>query len=379
MQTHSRSIAWLTPDYFFPVDARIVPELAKYYSIDWILIKTLNSQRSCDGLLSNDFQPRAFTLRYRQRDPRVIVQYTELLSSIRKSGADLLYTSFHGLPYFFPVLSLLIDHDRLIYAVHNVHTPRGASNEWAMRIYQRYAFAAAKRFHVFSKNQLRTISRLLPRKRHYYAPLATDDYGPSSAVPPADKIRFLSFGYIRRYKRLDLLIRAFQRLRAEGIRNIELLIAGRCDHWGEYESLIQDTPGIVVRAGLVPNRDIPDLVASSHYLVLPYQDSAQSAVVTLAYQYHKPVIASNIEAFADAVVPGSTGYLFDNLSVDSLTAVMKNVIARHHTMYEPLTEQVRRYVAAEYSIDHIVWRYIAFLDEALETASSSMHPAHEPV
>src|SRR5581483_7217862 len=140
MQIRNRSIAWLTPDYFFPVDARIVPELAKYYSIDWILIKTIDSQRSCDGLLSNDFRPRVFTLRYRQRDPRVIAQYTDLLSSIRKSGADLLYTSFHGLPYFFPVLSLLMDRDKLIYGVHNVHTPRGASNEWSMRIYQKYAF-----------------------------------------------------------------------------------------------------------------------------------------------------------------------------------------------------------------------------------------------
>lgn len=347
------------------IDVKVVPQLAHYYPIDWILIRTQGSERTSDGLLSGAVRPREFTLRFRQRDPRVLSQYMSLLSSIRKKDCDLLYTSFHGLPYFFPLLSAMIDLDKVIYGVHNVHTPKGASNEWSMRMYQRYAFRAIKRFHVFSKYQLRVIEELLPTKQHYYAPFAPDDYGTSNACPPTDRIRFTSFGYIREYKRLDLLISAFKTLYNEGLRNIELVIAGKCDDWRPYEALINNHPRIHTRIGIVPNKAIPDLISSSHYIVLPYQDGAQSAVLPLAYQYHKPVITSDIEAFRDVVVDGTTGRQFRNLSQESLCQVMRDVVLVHDKQYDRLVQNVRRYVATEFSSEDIIARYRLFIDETL--------------
>src|SRR4029077_2457295 len=97
--------------------------------------------------------------------------------------------------------------------VHNVTTPSGAVNERAMRLYHRYVFKKIDQFHVFSKYQLSAISRLLPDKRHYYAPLPLENYGISQLTAPPDRVRFLFFGYIREYKRLDLLIKSFQALR----------------------------------------------------------------------------------------------------------------------------------------------------------------------
>jgi glycosyltransferase involved in cell wall biosynthesis len=363
-----QQITWITPDYFLNVDAKVVPQLANYYPIDWILIRTPGSERNSDGLLSDAVRPREFILRYRQGDPRIISQYVSLLSSIRRRGYDLLYTSFHGLPYFFPMLSTMIDLDKVIYGVHNVHTPKGATNEWQMRMYQRYAFRVMKRFHVFSKYQLRVIEEILPARKHYYAPFAPDDYGTSNARPPLDRIRFTSFGYIREYKRLDLLISAFKTLYDEGLRNIELVIAGKCDDWGPYEALIDNHPRIHARIGVAPNKEIPDLISSSHYLVLPYQDGAQSAVLPLAYKYHKPVITSDIDAFRDVVLEGTTGYRFRSLSHESLCQVMREVILRHDADYDTLTRNVCKYVANEYSSEDILAKYRFFIDDTLDAA-----------
>jgi glycosyltransferase involved in cell wall biosynthesis len=359
-------ITWITPDYFLNVDAKVVPQLANYYAIDWILIRTPGSERTSDGLLSDGLRPREYSLRYRQRDPRIISQYLSLLSSIRREGCDLLYTSFHGLPYFFPLLSTMIDLDKVIYGVHNVLTPIGASNERSMRIYQRYAYSVIKRFHVFSRYQLRVIQELLPTKQHYYVPFAPDDYGTSTLCPPNDRIRFTSFGYIRAYKRIDLLISAFKTLYGDGIQNIELVIAGKCDDWGPYEALINNHPRIHARIGVVPNKDIPDLISSSHYIVLPYQDGAQSAVLPLAYKYHKPVITSDIEAFRDVVVEGTTGYRFRSLSHESLCNVMRDVVLRHDTRYDNLTRNVSTYVSNEYSPEDILAKYRLFIDDTLD-------------
>jgi glycosyltransferase involved in cell wall biosynthesis len=153
----------------------------------------------------------------------------------------------------------LLDLNKVIYGVHNIHTPKGATHERWMRLYQHFAFRMIKRFHVFSRYQLQLAFSLLPDKRHYYAPLSPENYGSSAAKPPGDKIRFLFFGYIRQYKRLDLLIEAFQSLYGAGLRNIELVIAGRCDDWDAYEALIDQQPGIQTRIGLVANNDVPDL------------------------------------------------------------------------------------------------------------------------
>ena len=368
MQRGQPHICWITPDYFLNVDSSIVPELSRCYSLDWILISTLDSKRRGDGLLRSGVRPRDYQLRYRQRDPRVILQYASLLRSIRTKRCDALYTSFHGLPYFLPTLSSMMDCDRIIYGIHNVHTPRGASHEHWMRIYQRYAFRVMKRFHVFSKYQLRTIEQLLPTKQLYYAPLVPDDYGPSVASPPTDRIRFTSFGYIRQYKRLDLLITAFKALYNEGFRDIELVIAGNCDDWRPYEALINHHPRIHARIGVVPNGHIPELISSSHYIVLPYQDGAQSAVLPLAYQYERPVITSDIDAFGDAVLEGTTGYRFRSLSQESLCEVMRKVIRNHNDVYDCLTRNVKDYVTREYSVSEIVARYRSFIDDTIASA-----------
>jgi glycosyltransferase involved in cell wall biosynthesis len=247
-----------------------------------------------------------------------------------------------------------------------------------MRMYERYAFRVIKHFHVFSKYQLRVIQKLLPTKQHYYVPFSPDDYGPSNACPPNDRIRFTSFGYIRPYKRLDLLISAFKTLYDEGLRNIELVIAGKCDDWSPYEALINNHPRIQARIGVVPNSEIPDLISSSHYIVLPYQDGAQSAVLPLAYKYHKPVITSDIEAFRDAVVEGTTGFQFRNLSQESLCRAMRYVVLAHDKQYDRLTHNVRNYLATEFSPEEIVAQYRQFIDETLNAVGRcdcSIQPA----
>jgi glycosyltransferase involved in cell wall biosynthesis len=348
-----KKIYWITPDYFLCADAFIVPHLSKEYEIEWILINTLNTKRKSDGLLFGSFKPKEYNLKYRQKDPRIILQYFKLLKKIRQSESDLIYISFHGLPYFFPIFFLLINPNNVIYGAHNVSTPKGASNERLMRIYHAYVFKRIRYFHVFSNYQLNIIRQLLPGKKHYYAPLALENYGESDVTPSNKIIRFLFFGYIREYKRLDLLINSFLDLRKSGLHNIELYIAGNCDNWQYYKSLITNNEGINVRIEIIPNEDIPDLVSSCHYMVLPYQDGAQSAVLTLAYQYNKPVIASYIDSFKQFVVEGSTGFFFKSQSQESLTSVMKNVILNHDTIYERLKINISVFVKKEFSINEI--------------------------
>lgn len=370
MASGRRRLCWITPDYFLHVDAPIVPRLLEHYAIDWLLIHTHadSSHRLTDGLLvGTPCAPRAVDLRYRQRDPRLVRQYIALANEIRAARYDLVYTSFHGLPYFLPILAARVDANKIIYAVHNARTPKGASNERAMQLYHWYVFRTLRRFHVFSEYQLETIASLAPRGKHYIAPLPLVEYGPPTSRAPEEPIRFLFFGHIKRYKRLDILIEAFQHLRATGTAPIELHIAGGCEDWGKYQEMIGADPSIFARVEVIPTADIPDLVGSCHYLVLPYQDIAQSGVLNLAFQYGKPVIVSDIEGFRQSVMEGTTGFFFESESVDHLAAVMGDVIAKHRSRYAGMQDNIRELVAREYSLDAIVTKYRTFIDDTVES------------
>lgn len=151
MSEAKKRIFWITPDYFMAVDSRIVPHLSQYYEIDWILINTYKTKRKSDLQSLGNLRPKEYNLKYRQRDPRIIWQYVELLLLVRNAGVDVVYVSFHGLPYFFPVLFLLLDINKVIYGAHNVSVPQGAALERLMQTYQRYMFRKIKHYHVFSK------------------------------------------------------------------------------------------------------------------------------------------------------------------------------------------------------------------------------------
>ena len=190
-----------------------------------------------------------------------------------------------------------------------------------MTLYNWWAFGTLRHFQVFSPNQLAAIASLAPKAKHYCAPFPLIDYGPPSISTPEEPIRFLFFGHIRRYKRLDILIQAFHQLRELIDTPVELQIAGACDDWPTYQRLLGDAPGVLTRIEVVPAADIPNLFGASHYVVLPYQDIAQSAVLKLAFQYGKPVIVSDIDGFRQSVVQGKTGAFFESGSADELSEV----------------------------------------------------------
>jgi glycosyltransferase involved in cell wall biosynthesis len=114
--------------------------------------------------------------------------------------------------------------------------------------------------------------------------------------------RILAFGKWGTYKRLELLIEAFNRVAAK-FPNVKLVIGG-----GDHPK----TPGYVASMaqrfandricflGYVPEKSIPDLFRDASVAVMPYTSSAgSSGVAHLAAQYGVPVIASGIEDFRD--------------------------------------------------------------------------------
>jgi glycosyltransferase involved in cell wall biosynthesis len=112
--------------------------------------------------------------------------------------------------------------------------------------------------------------------------------------------RILAFGKWGTYKRLELLIEAFDRV-AKVSPNAKLVIGGG-NHpkaAGYVESIaLRCRSDRMVFLGYVPEESIADLFREASIVVLPYTSSAgSSGVAHLAAQYAVPVIASDIKDF----------------------------------------------------------------------------------
>ncbi len=138
--------------------------------------------------------------------------------------------------------------------------------------------------------------------------------------------RILAFGKWGTYKRLELLIEAFNRV-AEKFPNVKLVIGGG-DHpktAGYVHSMAQRHASDRIEfLGYVPEGAIADLFRDASLAVMPYTSSAgSSGVAHLAAQYGVPVIASGIQDFRDLAehegiamrffTPGDAGSLVEQI------------------------------------------------------------------
>ncbi|MBC6489435.1 glycosyltransferase [Flavihumibacter stibioxidans] len=125
---------------------------------------------------------------------------------------------------------------------------------------------------------------------------------------PSDKKLLLFFGFIRKYKGLDLLLQACKEL---ADKDILLVVAGEFyEDEAVYQALI-DSLGIrdrvILKNDFIPNEEVKYYFSAADVVVQPYRNATQSGVTPLAYHFEKPMIVTNVGALPDYVPNGRTG------------------------------------------------------------------------
>lgn len=358
-------ICWITSNYFIDVDSPIIPTLSKYYDIDWRIIhnKKANTDyiQGIEKLVKGTpVKCRFHRLQSRRRNVRIVKEYWNILRTIDKKKYKFYYFDIDGMPYLFPLVLLRFNRNKVIWAAHHVTVPKGTETYHVAKLYMPIILKYLKNFQVFSKNQLAAMQEKCPGKKVFFAPLALINFGDRDSRLPKDQVVFLFFGYIRDYKRVDILINAANKVYENTGKKFKVKIFGYCTDWDKYEKLIKYPEIFELKIKFIPNDEIPPLFKESHYLVLPYQDLAQSAVLTVAFNYNLPVIASDIHALREFIVDGDNGFLFESGSVESLADLMMKLIAADEKSYTQIKQNLAKYVEQNYSIESIVKSYVGF-------------------
>ena len=122
----------------------------------------------------------------------------------------------------------------------------------------------------------------------------------------------LFFGYIRAYKGLMNLIEAFSTIRAR-VADAHLLIVGEFyDDPKPYHEAIRNASmegNVTIVAEYVANERVHLYFRAADVVALPYNEATQSGILSIAYGFARPVIATDVGGLPELVEDGVTGYV----------------------------------------------------------------------
>ncbi|MBA3648796.1 MAG: glycosyltransferase [Chitinophagales bacterium] len=122
----------------------------------------------------------------------------------------------------------------------------------------------------------------------------------------------LFFGFIRRYKGLDLLLHAMANERLRKLP-VKLIVAGEFYEAEKYYlDLIERLhlqQHVILRTNFIPDNEVKNYFSAVDLVVQPYRHATQSGVTQIAYQFNKPMIVTNVGGLPELVPDGKVGYV----------------------------------------------------------------------
>ena len=140
-----------------------------------------------------------------------------------------------------------------------------------------------------------------------------------------DELIILFFGFIRKYKGLDILLDAMKILKAQ-ITNSKfqipkLLIAGEFyEDEKPYLQQIKDNAiedVVILKTNFIPDSEVKYYLCAADCVVQPYRNATQSGVTPLAYHFEKPMIVTNVGGLP-SLVPNEKAGLVAEPNAESI-------------------------------------------------------------
>ncbi len=357
-------------DCFTQVDDTVLCHLTHDFKVIWFYqyesmnkkIMRYNPEKAKLYAERNGITLEVVDPRMRLRDPRNILFYRNVAKKINEYNPDIVYNCDPFL--FWSFCFRRIKCNKKVLGIHDVslHSYKNTKSSRIIQFVKEYWLKRFKYILTFSNNQHDLLNQRFG-KESYMVGMSYKSFGGSSIVaPPIDTgVKLLFFGSINEYKGLDLLIKALEELRVEGVNNLTLSIAGRGSSWTECESLIKTPDMYNLQVRFIENNEIPDLMCSHHFIVLPYKNATQSGPLVTALGYGLPVIAPSYGCFTD---------IFDEDSaVLYQQGELKDALWRVSQMSEDSYIQLRNKVdskRADYSEEKIAANYIYAFNDIIE-------------
>lgn len=254
------------------------------------------------------------------------INWISVGNELKKLRPDIVVVRY-WLPLMGPALGTILrrirknKHTRIVAITDNIipHEKRPGDKPFT-----KYFLKSCDAFITMSEkvmSDLRLFEKAKPA-RHILHPLY-DNFGPP--IPQAEareKLQLekeqnilLFFGFIRKYKGLDLLFDAMKIIKEKNVepngKKIKLLVAGEFyEDEKPYRDQI-DRLGIgdmlILRTEFIADAEVRNYLCAADLVVQPYRNATQSGVTPLAYHFEKPMVVTNVGSLPDLVPNGKVG------------------------------------------------------------------------
>lgn len=136
----------------------------------------------------------------------------------------------------------------------------------------------------------------------------------------------LFFGFIRKYKGLDLLFEAMadERIKKAGIK---LLVAG--EYYEDAKVYIEQIKKLgikdqlILRTDFIPDSEVKYYLCAADAVIQPYRNATQSGVTPLAYHFEKPMIVTNVGGLPILVPHEKVGLVVEPTPTEIADGILK--------------------------------------------------------
>lgn len=260
-------------------------------------------------------------------------------SYIRNENPDLVvfdwWHPFFG-PCHFTISSLLkigkTYRDKIIFITENFISHEG---HFIDRVITRFGLSRSDAFVALSDIVNRDIKRTFGNVKVYRSELPIFEYYKLNSLEKStakkdlgfsdsDKV-LLFFGYVRKYKGLDILLNAFKGI-ADDYPECRLLVAGEFyDNPEEYYQIIKKSniaEKVKIVNNFIPNEEVYRYYSAADLVVQPYRSATQSGILNVAYGFLKPVVVTRVGGLEEFVEDEKTGII---VGPDSPEEIRKGV------------------------------------------------------
>ena len=122
----------------------------------------------------------------------------------------------------------------------------------------------------------------------------------------------LFFGFVRKYKGLDLMLQAMSDKRIKDL-GVKLIVAGEFyDNVEYYLDLMKELDiekNIILRSDFIDEKDVKNYFCASDMITQTYRTATQSGVTQIAYHFERPMLVTDVGGLAEIVPHKKVGYV----------------------------------------------------------------------
>jgi len=222
----------------------------------------------------------------------------------------------------------------VVHTLHDLDPHSGTRYGFLLRVWNQLILHWSK--HILVHGEIyreRLLSQGFSPERVTFTPLLHLFLGPGNLKPLsaqlATSIQYQSwalfFGRLERYKGVDHLLTAGAMMKNADSGQTQVILAGQGDLSSFWVGPLP--PNVEVRNRLIPDEEAIDLFRRCGFVVLPYIDASQSALVAAAYYFRKPVVVTRTGALPEYVEDDQTGRVVEPGHPASLARCLEDMLS----------------------------------------------------